>query len=411
MPRLPRLYLTNCLYYVTQESIPGENIFKDEGDYKMYLNILKKYKEKYSFKLFAFALMPDQLNLLIELEKAGSTISMIMHDTSSAYTKYFNGRYDRKGHLFRQRFKSVVLEKEPYLLNLVRSIHTRPVKLGLAKEPADYTFSTHLLYLSHGQSLNERAQKLSNIMTLNDEIQEVLECIKKIFPERKDYADFMATGVQQDLEDLANKLESNSFLGSADFMESIKTQMQNRIKEETAAKINFFTKPLVLFSFSVLIAGVVVGVIYLTKTYRPKQKEGVKENTTASPRIHEVRIEPLMALDGTIWVIELAPRGKTEMNYPRYDKIRFKNGTLVSDYISSLGFSTSNYAFTINEQGRLVWETMQRNTKGEMVFWQGEATQDGKMQGSFSRQQPSKGEVKGELTEFSFTSLGYKREE
>ena len=411
MPRLPRLYLTNCLYYVTQESIPGENIFKDEGDYTMYLNILKKYKEKYGFKLFAFALMPEQLNLLIELEKAGSTISMIMHDASSAYTKYFNGRYERKGHLFRQRFKSVVIEKEPYLLNLLRYIHTQPVKLGLAKSAVDYTFSTHLFYLARGQSLDQGAQKLSNIMALNDEIQEVLTRIKKTFPERKDYADFMAASLQEEIEDLANKLESNSFLGSAAFMESIQAQMRNRIKEEAAAKINFFTKPAVLFSFSVLVAGVVVGAIYLTKAYNLKQKEAAKENTTVSPRVHEVRIEPLMALDGTVWVIELALRGEGDVNYPRYDKIRFKNGTLVSDYVSSLGFSTSNYAFTINEQGRLVWETMQRNTKGERVFWQGEATQDGKMQGSFSRQQPSKGEVKGELMEFSFTSLGYKREE
>jgi len=118
-----------------------------------------------------------------------------------------------------------------------------------------------------------------------------------------------------------------------------------------------------------------------------------------------------MALDGTIWVIELNLRGKSNVTYPRYDKIKFKDGTLVSEYISSLGFSTSNYAFTINEEGRLVWETMQRNSKGEMVFWQGEATQDGKMKGSLSRQAPPKGEAKGEITEFSFTSLGYKRED
>ncbi len=84
---------------------------------------------------------------------------------------------------------------------------------------------------------------------------------------------------------------------------------------------------------------------------------------------------------------------------------------MVSEYISSLGFSTSNYAFTITPEGRLVWETMQRNSKGEMVFWQGEATQDGKMKGSLSRQAPAKDDTKGELTEFSFTSLGYKREE
>jgi REP element-mobilizing transposase RayT/NTP pyrophosphatase (non-canonical NTP hydrolase) len=408
MPRLPRLYLTNCLYYVTQGSVPGENIFKDGGDFKMYLNILKKYKEKYGFKLFAFALMPEQLNLLVELEREGTTISMIMHDVSSAYTRYFNGRYERRGHLFRQRFKSVVIEKEPYLLNLVRYIHTKPVQMGLAGAPAEYTFSTDLFY---SQPPDERKQDLRNILKLDNEIQEVLELLKKLIPEKTDYADFMAMNLKQELADLGVRLESESFLGSAAFMDSIKAQMEKKSKEDTAAKINFFTQPLVLFSFTVLVAGVVVGTIYLTKTFKVQEEETAKPKNDTTPRVQELRIEPLMALDGTTWVIELSLHGQSNLSYPRYDKIRFKDGTIVSEYISSLGFATSNYAFTINKEGRLVWETMQRNPKGEMVFWQGEATQDGKMKGAFSRQEPSKGEQKGELTEFSFTSLGYKRED
>ena len=86
MPRQHRLYINNCLYYVTLRSNPQEDIFRNEGDFKMYLEILRKYREKYGFKLFAFNLMPKQLGLLMEL-KEGSTISMIMHDINSSYTK------------------------------------------------------------------------------------------------------------------------------------------------------------------------------------------------------------------------------------------------------------------------------------------------------------------------------------
>jgi len=408
MPRLPRLYLKNCLYYVTQGSIPREHIFRDEGDYKMYLDILKKYKEKYGFKLFAFALMPEQLNLLIELEQEDTTISMIMHDVSSAYTRYYNGRYGRKGHLFRQRFKSVVIEKEPNLLNSLRYVHARPVHLGMAGEPGQYPFSTHLCYL---QPSVERAKELRNILSLDNEIQEVSDLIRKLFPNKRDYADFIAGVVQQELEDFRNKLESESFLGSAAFMDSIKAQMQKKRKEETTAKINFFTQPVVLVSVAVLVSGVVVAAIYLSKSRKPVETQPAQPQPDSIQRVQELRIEPLMALDGTTWVIELNLHGKSNLSYPRYDKIRFKDGTLVSEYISSLGFSISNYAFTINEEGRLVWETMQRNDRGEMVFWQGEATQDGKMVGSMSRQGAPKGQSKGELVEFSFTSLGYKRED
>ena len=372
----------------------------------MYLDILKKYKERYGFKLFAFALMPEQLNLLIELESQDTTISMIMHDVSSAYTRYYNGRYVRKGHLFRQRFKSVVIEKEPYLLNLVRYIHTRPVQLGLVREPGQYTFSTHLFY---AQLPNERAQDLRNVLDLSDEVGQVLELIKKLFPEKIGYADFMATNVRQELQDLNEKLQTNSFLGSAAFMDSIEAQMKKKSREDAAAKINFFTRPAVLLSFSVMVSAAVVATVYLSKAYKPVNELATGPQNDSVQRIQELRIEPLMVLDGTTWVIELSLRGKGDVNYPRYDKIRFKDGTLVSEYVSSLGFPSSNYAFTLNQEGKLVWETMQRNSAGEMVFWQGEATQDGKMRGSMSRQGASKNQTKGELVEFSFASLGYKR--
>ena len=64
----------------------------------MYLDLIKKYKDQYGFKIFSYILMPNQLSLLLEL-KEETTISVIMHDLTSSYTKYYNSRYNRKGHL------------------------------------------------------------------------------------------------------------------------------------------------------------------------------------------------------------------------------------------------------------------------------------------------------------------------
>ena len=76
----------------------------------MFLNLIEKYQEQYGIKVFAFCLMPDHLHLLVEMEKNAAqekeeefssfqNISDFMQGLNNNYTKYFNSRYNRKGHL------------------------------------------------------------------------------------------------------------------------------------------------------------------------------------------------------------------------------------------------------------------------------------------------------------------------
>ena len=92
MPREPRIYIENVLYLITARGAQDRYLFSDPEDFSAYLDPLKEYKEEYGFKLFAFALLPKRLCLLIEL-KNDVTISTIMHNLNSRYTKAYNGRY------------------------------------------------------------------------------------------------------------------------------------------------------------------------------------------------------------------------------------------------------------------------------------------------------------------------------
>jgi len=403
MPRLPRVNIKNCLYYVTQQGNLGENIFKDGGDYKMYLELLKKYKQQYGFKLFSFALMPQQLNLLIEL-KDGTTISMIMHDITSSYTKYFNSRYERKGHLFRERFKSVIVEKEPYLLNLIRYIHLRPIKLGLSQEPTEYTFSSNLLYLYNSGSQEEKARNLRNMLNLDNEIQEVLDLVGKAFPEKKTYADFMAAVTEEEMQQLGEKLHRTSLLGSEEFMESVKAQMESRKSEAPQEKTQAI--PAILFSAVILLAGVVVGVIYVQKNIASKEKEiyrAQKEKNIGAPGKKEEKAESLLAdLNGTSWAVKINPSGAGKSE-AYLDELKFMDGKVSSKALLSQGFSSTNYTLTVMKDGTLTWETMQRNPGGDVIFWRGEE-KEGKMGGVLSKHPAA-----GKAQDFSFTSTGYRR--
>src|SRR3989338_5066392 len=163
MGRLPRIKVENALYYVTSKAGHGQDTFIDEADYREYITLIEKYKSQYGFKLFSYALMPTHLHLLIELTNE-SNISQIMHDINSLYTKLYNSRYNRKGHLFESRFKTVIAEKSSNLLPLTRHIHRNPIRAGLSNDPKEYPFT------SHGNYLDPEQHKLPD---MKEEIAEV----------------------------------------------------------------------------------------------------------------------------------------------------------------------------------------------------------------------------------------------
>ena len=373
----------------------------------MYLEILRKYKDKYGFNMFAFSLMPQELGLLLEL-KEGSTISMVMHDLNSSYTKYFNGRYKRRGHLFRSRFKSVVIEKEPYLLNMVRYIHLRPVSLGLAKQPVDFAFNTHLVYLDQLHSRQELSRVINSMLDLGNEINEASELLKKQFPDKKDYAEFMAQVTKEEMEGLRERINSTGVIGSDEFVKSVEEKIKQRLpqKEEITRTL---TRPVILISITILLAGVVVGTIYLQKRVETLDKTE-KEIAQRLRKTYEEFLEkgpqigmPLIELDGTEWVIKLHRR-EEDTHYPAYDKVIFKDGTITSDHFLSRGFSASNYAMSFKDDGTIIWETMQRNNQGDTIFWRGEE-KDNAMIGTLSMRGKDGALKKG----VSYSSLGYQK--
>ena len=84
--------------------------------------------------VLAWALLPNHLHVLLRSEHA--TLSRLMHRVLGGYAGTFNRRHHRHGHLFQNRFKSIVVEDEPYLLQLVRYIHLNPLRAGLVTDVA-----------------------------------------------------------------------------------------------------------------------------------------------------------------------------------------------------------------------------------------------------------------------------------
>jgi len=143
LARKTRVEYPGALYHVMCRGNNGEYVLTEE-EKPSYLALIKKYKERYGFKLYAYCIMDNHVHLLIE---TGETpLSKIMQGIQQSFTQRYNKKFDRTGHVFQQRYKSQLCDKERYLLQVMKYIHYNPVEAGL-KKGLDYEWSSHGSYL------------------------------------------------------------------------------------------------------------------------------------------------------------------------------------------------------------------------------------------------------------------------
>jgi putative transposase len=144
MPRQPRLDAPGLLQHVMARGIERREIFKDDKDRKSFLTRFAYILEETQTQCYAWALIPNHFHLLL---RTGSTpLSKVMRRLMTGYAVTFNKRHKRTGHLFQNRYKSIVCEEDPYLLELIRYIHLNPLRAGLVKDIREldkYPWSGH----------------------------------------------------------------------------------------------------------------------------------------------------------------------------------------------------------------------------------------------------------------------------
>lgn len=144
MPRKARLDFPGTLHHVMVRGIEGTNIFKDGEDREAFLNRMNTLIEETGTRILAWTLMDNHVHLLVISGLAG--LPTFMRRLLTGYAYYFNRKYRRSGHLFQNRYKSVLCEMDSYLLELVRYIHLNPLRAGLVKsleELEEYTWCGH----------------------------------------------------------------------------------------------------------------------------------------------------------------------------------------------------------------------------------------------------------------------------
>lgn len=150
MARPKRIDLPHCLYHVLSRTNSGDLAFRDCGDRRKFFHYLAKYTRQFSFRILSFCLMPNHFHLLLESGECAG-LSEFMRRLLTAYTVYYNQRYERHGHLFQGRFKSYVVDKAEYLLSLSRYIHLNPFRGLPAGASESYDGSSLMYYIKGGE--------------------------------------------------------------------------------------------------------------------------------------------------------------------------------------------------------------------------------------------------------------------
>ncbi|MDI6687999.1 MAG: transposase [Desulfobacterales bacterium] len=132
MPRQARLDATGVLQHVMARGIERRKIFWDDKDRASFLERLAVILEQTQTQCYAWALIPNHFHILL---RTGTTpLSTVMRRLMTGYAVTFNIRHRRSGHLFQNRYKSIVCEEDPYLLELIRYIHLNPLRAKLVED-------------------------------------------------------------------------------------------------------------------------------------------------------------------------------------------------------------------------------------------------------------------------------------
>ena len=146
MARKARLKAIDAIFHIMCKSISEVDLFRDTNDKEKYLSLVNKYKKLYFVKIYGYCLMDNHVHLLVDAN--GADISKVMHGINFSYARYFNKKYGRDGHLFKDRFKSKIVNDDRYLKTVSLYIHNNPTDMGEFKDcPEKYAFSSLGIYI------------------------------------------------------------------------------------------------------------------------------------------------------------------------------------------------------------------------------------------------------------------------
>ena len=213
MPRKARIDAPGALHHIIVRGIERKGIFRDSFDYANLLDRFQTVFLETRTPCFAWALMPNHFHMLLRTGQV--PISTVMRRLLTGYAQQFNRRHRRHGHLFQNRYKSILCEYDAYFLELVRYIHLNPIRAGLVDDmPALKLYP----YTGHGTILGRFKYEWQDVDTVLGMFS------NQVGHARRAYTKFVTKGI-----DMGSRpdLVGGGLVRSAGGWEALKTMRAN----------------------------------------------------------------------------------------------------------------------------------------------------------------------------------------
>lgn len=144
MPRRARLDEKGFYYHIICRGQRKNPLFFSPDDRQKYFEILNEILREHDIGIYAYCLMSNHVHLLVKRNE--HSLQSFMQRLNTRYAMYFNWHYNLVGHVFQDRYKSLIVLDEDYLLHLVKYIHLNPVGAKMCEEPSEYEYSSVSYY-------------------------------------------------------------------------------------------------------------------------------------------------------------------------------------------------------------------------------------------------------------------------
>lgn len=151
MPRSARRKSSSGYLHLIVRGNNKQIIFEDDDDRKFFIKRMGMYCREAKIRISAYCLMENHVHMLVNDPQ--DAVGKMMNRLENCYARYYNGKYERCGHLFQGRYLSEPIENDLYLLTVFRYILNNPRKAGICPA-SQYRWSSYKAYFKEKTSMD-----------------------------------------------------------------------------------------------------------------------------------------------------------------------------------------------------------------------------------------------------------------
>ena len=215
--RRARITYQGAYHHVMNRGYEGKPIFKNVTEKEFFLELLKIYSEKLRIRIFSYCIMDNHYHLI--LENSSGRMSDFLKQLNGNYGSYYRKEHGGKGYVFQDRYKSILIQDDSYLILAIAYVLNNPVRAGITNNFSDYEWSS----ASSIFNKNKKEQKGDPVIDVS--------YLEELFETEKNYSGAVRGFGDEILPVIGTKV--GKIIGGEEFISEAMKRYDRRIGKES----------------------------------------------------------------------------------------------------------------------------------------------------------------------------------